>query len=271
MLVCCSSCTARLRIDLPAISDRLVTFDCPRCGTKQNLRIPAPPELMILIAHEDQAICQWILARLDLLPFPTRICREPSEVVPWLKKEIPCLLLLDVAFAGGFPFALIERVKQQRDGVTHKVILLPSIYNKTAYKKRPTSLYGADAYLELHHVGDGLLPIIAEHYPHLRTKIVDFDEGRGPTTERDLVQGNLSERAWALSRMLIADMALYHQDRLSPGLASSEAQELFADCLREGRQLLLQRLPETADQPVDFLQLAFDEFFQSYVSHQIKS
>jgi len=66
-------------------------------------------------------------------------------------------------------------------------------------------------------------------------------------------------------------MALYHQDRLHLGLGSSEAQELFADCLWEGRQLLLQRLPETADQPVDFLQLAFDEFFQSYVSHQIKS
>src|SRR5208337_2285915 len=38
-----------------------------------------------------------------------------------------------------------------------KVVLLASVYRHTAYKRRPTSLYGAHDYVEQHHVPD-LLP-----------------------------------------------------------------------------------------------------------------
>ena len=36
----------------------------------------------------------------------------------------------------------------------HGVVLVASIYNRTGYKRRPTSLYGADDYVEQHHIPD---------------------------------------------------------------------------------------------------------------------
>ena len=38
------------------------------------------------------------------------------------------------------------------------VILIASVFNKTAYKRTPHSLYGADDYVEQHHIPD-MLPV----------------------------------------------------------------------------------------------------------------
>jgi len=39
-----------------------------------------------------------------------------------------------------------------------KVVLVSAIYDKTRYKRAPSSLYGADDYIERHHIHDGLIP-----------------------------------------------------------------------------------------------------------------
>jgi len=268
MIFQCPTCEARFRFKESEFTSRLVTLNCPRCTTKLQLKIKRPAILKALVAHEDQAICQQLLALLKQLPFSLRICRKPQDVTRHLTGKVSCLLLIDVAFAGGFPFDLIDQVKQQRDGVERRIVLLSSVYNKTAYKKKPTSLYGADRYLELHHIGDCLLPVIAELFPQLSGQIADPGEQLAPAGERNLTQGDLRDRAMALSRVLIADIALYHQDRLRPGLQIREAEQILADCLSEGRQLLLQRLPEAATLSEDCLQLVFDEFYQAYSCHQ---
>ena len=36
------------------------------------------------------------------------------------------------------------------------VVLVASVYRPTGYKRRPTRLYGADDYIEIHHLGDAL-------------------------------------------------------------------------------------------------------------------
>ena len=235
------------------------------------MRVKPSSRLEVLIAHEDQAICQQLEARLNQAQFLIRICRNPHEVVRWLKEANCCLLLLDVAFSGRFPFALIEQARLVREGFNQKVVLLASVYNKTAYKKRPTSLYGADGYLELHHIGDRLLPMVIELFPHLESLMTDAEELHIQGAERELGIAELAERTLSLARLLVADIVLYHQDRLQPGLPKCEAQLLFADFLQEGRQLLLQRLPESSALPMNYLQLAFDEFLETYALHYSKS
>ncbi len=37
------------------------------------------------------------------------------------------------------------------------MVLVASVYNRTGYKRRPTSLYGADDYVEQHHIPDALV------------------------------------------------------------------------------------------------------------------
>lgn len=250
---------------------RLVTLNCPRCTERIKLPISGSSSLKVLIAHQDQVICRELQTQFSQLPFSVHICGSSQQVVRHLDGATPCLLLLDVAFAGGFPFELIDQARHQAAGATRKVVLLASVYNKTAYKKRPTSLYGADSYLELHHIGDRLLSIVAELFPQLRKPLPEPAATAILSGERPLPSAELGERALALSRVLIADIALYHQDRLLPGLKINEARQLFADCLDEGRRLLFQRLPDAATLPKDYLQLAFDEFYESYSCHRLRS
>jgi hypothetical protein len=252
----------------PVVNPRPLALCCSSYQANLKERILVPLTLNVLIAHEDQVICRQIIGLLKPLPFSIELCRKSAEAIRRLAGRRSCLLLLDVAFAGGFPFELIAQAKQQRDGCDHKVVLLSSVYNKTAYKKRPTALYGADRHLELHHIGDSLLPLIAELFPHWNGSVAGGEKINGVVGERHLAQLALPARALAFCRLLVADIALYHQDRLLPGMDQNQARLAFADCLAEGRALLLTRLPEAAALPEDCLLLAFDEFYASYSWHK---
>jgi len=217
--------------------------------------------LQVLIAQEDPKVCRQLLTQLMSARFSVCSCQDRETVSRALAVQPRCLLLLDVAFGGGFPFDLIDQAQLSS---AHKVILVSSVYNKTAYKRRPTSLYGADAYLELHHLGDRLVPIIAELFPQLDIAHDGMPCVKPATAERELRQADLRQAALALSRLLLADITLYHQDRLVNGAPKQQTRLVFSDLLAEGRRLLLARLPESEAIADECLQLAFDELYDSF-------
>ena len=67
----------------------------------------------------------------------------------------PAALVLDVALPAVHAYEIVEEVKRRAPDT--RVVLVASIYNRTGYKRRPTSLYGADDYVEQHHIPDALL------------------------------------------------------------------------------------------------------------------
>src|SRR4030095_2697544 len=64
-------------------------------------------------------------------------------------------LVLDVALPEVHAYEVVEQA--QHHVPPPRVVLVASIYNRTGYKRRPTSLYGADDYVEQHHIPDALL------------------------------------------------------------------------------------------------------------------
>jgi CheY-like chemotaxis protein len=77
-----------------------------------------------------------------------------------VERIVPELLLLDVALPTMFGFEVCERVRQNPALSGVKIVLIASIYDKTRYKRSPNSLYGADDYIEKHHIPDSLIPMI---------------------------------------------------------------------------------------------------------------
>ena len=63
--------------------------------------------------------------------------------------------MLDVALPTVHAYEIVEEVKRRAPET--RIVLVASIYNRTGYKRRPTSLYGADDYVEQHHIPDALL------------------------------------------------------------------------------------------------------------------
>src|SRR5690606_33684975 len=66
-------------------------------------------------------------------------------------------MVLDVALPGTLAcYELIQLAKTGLPQPISAVVLVASVFRRTSYKRRPTSLYGADDYVELHRLGDQL-------------------------------------------------------------------------------------------------------------------
>jgi hypothetical protein len=153
-----------------------------------------------------------------------------------------------------------------------------SIYNRTGYKRRPTSLYGADDYVEQHHIPDALLtklerligqaprPLEAPP-PHTLTpegaEIRDAGEGRlSPLPTQRVPTPQMIERAERLARLIVADIALYNGDALDAADHHGHEMELEARLrldLEEGRLLFDLRVPAEVRRTRDFIAEALAE------------
>ncbi|HWB73464.1 MAG TPA: hypothetical protein VG755_00885, partial [Nannocystaceae bacterium] len=116
------------------------------------------------------------------------------------------------------------------------VVLVASVYRATSYKRRPTSLYGADDYIEIHHLGDALptklraLLGLAEmpRDMHLDAAEALRVEGDTRMTQHDDA---------ALAKLIVADMVLYNGDRILGASDAGAAATAVAADLAVAREL----------------------------------
>jgi len=122
--------------------------------------VPPGRRLKVVIANESQPFCDAVSKILADEPFEIFVCTDGKEALETVERVRPELLLLDVALPTMFGFEVCERARQNPDLSGLKIVLIASIYDKTRYKRSPKSLYGADDYLEKHHIPDSLIPMI---------------------------------------------------------------------------------------------------------------
>jgi CheY-like chemotaxis protein len=266
MILQCPNCLVRLRLNASNDARRQLLIRCPECLGKFKVRSNRT-ELQALIAHEDELVSRQLIEQLNLVGVTAKVCLSESEVLARLQPAGPSVLLLDVGFNGTFPFQVIEKIKAANNDL-HKIVLLPSVYNHTAYKRRPESLYGADGYLELHHIGDQLLALLADQFPHAGITATKTEFSGTAGGERMLAQNDVAEQADKLARILVADILLYHQGQLEHGIASGQLATVFAEPLAEGRRILFSRLPAAVELEIDFVQQAFDAICRSYSRYE---
>ncbi len=90
---------------------------------------------------------------------------DGEEALQKIRGIRPDIAIVDVALPKVFGFEVCETVKNDPSLKETKIILLAAIYDKTRYKRNPDSLYGADDYIEKHHIHDRLLNKIWEMVP----------------------------------------------------------------------------------------------------------
>ena len=228
----------------------------------------------VLIAHESHTIREVLRRLLESVGWSVTTVADGKAAVDALVGE-PAGLVLDVAIGGVLAYAVVEEVKKRTPQT--RVVLIASIYNRTGYKRRPTSLYGADDYVEQHHIPDSLVdklgrligppprPVQAAP-PHVPTpegeSIRTAGEERleaGPAT---IKQRELTERAERLARLIVADIALYNGDVLDHADRTGDTTELDARLrmdLEEGRLLFDLRVPAEIRRMRDFIGEALAE------------
>jgi CheY-like chemotaxis protein len=201
---------------------------------------------------------------------------DGGAAVTALAAAAPDALVLDVAVGGVHAYQVVEEVR--RRGLATRVVLIASIYNRTGYKRRPTSLYGADDYVEQHHIPDALVGKIGRLVGPPPAKLemlpphADTPEGRSIKSagehRLDFDVARLAgavERAERLARLIVADIALYNGDALDAADRTDGDSELEARLrldLEEGRLLFDVRVPAEVRRTRDFVGDALTELRQ---------
>jgi predicted Zn finger-like uncharacterized protein len=171
MIVSCD-CGAKLKIDETKITGRKVKVRCPRCGNVLPLQqtrpaAPATPpekspptsasaEPLVLIAHDSNVVSQMVSTVLSDDGFRVVTASDGVEALRKAAELRPQGMVLDVGLPGIYGFELCERLKGDPDTKAIKIVLLSSVYDMRRYKRTPVSLYGADDYIEKHHIPDFL-------------------------------------------------------------------------------------------------------------------
>lgn len=230
----------------------------------------------ILVAHESESIREVIRHIIEGAGWSVEVVTDGQAAVNALRRS-PAALILDVALGEVHAYRVVEELRAHSPAT--RVILIASIYNRTGYKRRPTSLYGADDYVEQHHIPDSLLaklarligaPPVEQPLPPMHVETAEGRAIREAGEERLDPHLNASarpspeaiERAQRLARLIVADIALYNADALDRAARLGDSVELDARLrldLEEGRLLFDMRVPAAVRRDRDFIEEALIE------------
>jgi len=171
MIVPCE-CGAKLKINEAKLGGAGVKVRCPRCGNVVPVQRPSaetgkraeqhravstvPSGPVVLVAHDSEMVRDTITSVLQDAGFRVDTAADGVEALQKATENKPGALVLDVGLPGIYGFELCERLKGNQETGHIKIILLSSVYDMRRYKRTPVNLYGADDYIEKHHIPDFL-------------------------------------------------------------------------------------------------------------------
>jgi len=299
-IVQCPQCQMKYRLDPEKFSQKQLRIRCKRCGNSFEVTLggpssspapstapqekpfpaPAPPSVksLVLIAHEQEEMLAELRSILEEGGYEVISARDGIEALTKIVEKRPRIAILDVALPRMFGFEVCEIVRRDRelDGV--KLLLIAAIFDRTRYKRSPQTLYGADDYIEKHHIPDSLLDKVhrlvtegvslarEEEIPRVVPPEEEEKEERIRARIRALESEGLSpevvDRARRLARLIISDIALYNQEKVEQGIRLGNLRELLSEELKEGIDLLKTRLKGEISDPSPFLDEAIEEFLK---------
>lgn len=297
MIISCQHCGKRVRIDASKYSGKRIKMRCSQCGEIFVAEVPVhvettaiksiPSRSDVLIAHSDPALCNTVGSILASHNLRWQACHDGETALELMDRCPPQVVIVDVALPGLFAFEVVEKVRNRPGLAGVKIMLLSSVYNKMAYKRRPTTLYGADDYIEKHHIPQDLIAkihkLIEKGHPAPGVVIapeevptpLEIDELKArlqhaEESESVLAPSELAELAKAqrLARIIASDISLYDEAKVTEGIRSGTFFELFAEEIAEGRQHFLARVPESLPHRAEILDDAFEELIEHFRREQ---
>jgi CheY-like chemotaxis protein len=225
----------------------------------------------VLVAHESATIREVVRRVVEDGGYQVFSVADGQVALERLTENTPDVLVVDVALPRIPGYELCNEIR--RRGLPCKVILIASVHQHTAYKRRPATLAAGDDYIEQHHIPDALLPKIGQLLPRVaRPRVGPSDPaeiaairqaGEGRLKVRFGSQDEAVERARRVAMLIVADIALYQGEEFLEKLRSGrELDERARTDLEEGRRMFESRVPQEVRAKQDFFQEALNELTQ---------
>ncbi len=312
MLLGCPTCKTRYRLDDSRVQAEGIHLQCCRCRTVFRVAGKAPQQsrplaelppgqaekpITVIVANESPDFCASVATILSSEPFTVLCCYDGKEAMDLIEEHRPDVVLLDVALPTLYGFEICDTIRNTPELSAVKTILIASIYDKTRYKREPQSLYGADDYIEKHHIPDSLSakiyrlvfgqkPVdqdLSDSSPAEEEKATDLediseqemeaqelvreelrrDEEVKTSSRESLQDSEAHHKARRLARIIVTDIALYNQKKIEEAVRNGTFYELFEDELNDGRLFYERRVAEQVREGTRYLEDAVaDLLFQ---------
>ena len=213
----------------------------------------------VLLGHGGPILSVAAQRILDAHGFEVEIAPNSASVETSLTSTRFDALVVDVALPGAPGF---ELTGVARAAGVKVVILVASVFRRTSYKRRPRRLYGADDYVEIHHLGDHLPTRLRAHLglEEASPPVATLRETLGTITDNG--DNHLLEQTpHGLALLIVSDLLLYNGDRVTEAESVEEASAALASDLDSARALFDQVRPESAEG--DLIGEAFRELVAS--------
>lgn len=309
MEVICPTCKKKYNIDeskLPAGGMKARCFGCSNVFEVKPPQVVAPiaqPKVdikKVVVANSSKAVCDAVSMVVSKEPgFVVFKETDGIDAMNVINKEIPDIVIIDVALPRLFGFEICDQIRATENLKHIKIILVASIYSKTSYKRRPDTLYGADDYIEKHHIHNDLIPKIhglltgvefkdkkdnlyiddygnqpEEQGTHAVTVPVEptpeaeqaeeqvyiNEEAHVAPTSDSSANDNVEARRFA--RLIVSDIALYSDEAIVSAIHENKFYEAVESDFSEGVELFHNRFGNDGLDAEVYLKDAFDEFLQ---------
>jgi predicted Zn finger-like uncharacterized protein len=293
VVVVCPKCKTKLKVDDAKLSPQGSRFKCPKCSTVLVVKKPvlqekkALDEKKMLIAHSNPSVVETIRTLLAGAGYAVTSSSDGIDAMVKALKERPWLGIVEVALPKIYGFEVCKRLKGRTETKEMKFILVPSIYDKTKYRREPVSLYGADDYIEEHELSTRLVEAInrIKSGPPAETEapreqpaakapaapeMKPAEKKSGPSAVRpdapaarattDEKGDEFTEKARRLARTIINDIYLYNSAKVDESVRQGNFYAVFASEVKEGKKLYDNRIPQETRNKADFFREAFDNF-----------
>ncbi len=295
MVVVCPKCKTRLKVDETKLSPQGSRFKCPKCSTVLAIKKPAVQEKKsldhrkILLAHSNASVVENIKNLLAGEGYAVVTSVDGIDAMVKAIKELPAFGIIEVALPKIYGFEVCKKLKSRPETKEMKLILVPSIYDKTKYRREPVSLYGADDYIEEHDLSIRLIesinriksgvpaesektaiqpqpaaPKAPEHRPAEMPVEAPISQDPVSPAPRpvaaDVKSDESIEKARRLSRTIINDIYLYNSAKVDEAVRRGDFYAVFGSEVKEGFKLYENRIPQETRKKADFYREAIDNF-----------
>ncbi|MDA8079959.1 MAG: zinc-ribbon domain-containing protein [Nitrospiraceae bacterium] len=279
MVVICPKCKVKLKVDEARLSAEGSRFKCPKCATVLVVKKPAAHEKKeldkqrVLVAHSKKEVAGLVESLLSAQGYKVVTATDGIEVMVKALKELPFLCITEVALPKIYGFEVCKRLKGRIETKDMKFILIPSIHDRTKYRREPVSLYGADEYVEEQDLRLQLIDMI-DHLkgaarkeepekprPAKQPETVETPAEKEPApTVGQVTSNDKVEKAKRLARTIINDIYLYNTAKVDDAVRNDNFFSVFASEVKEGLKLYEHRIPLEVRNKEDYYRGAIEDF-----------
>ncbi len=318
MIVSCSQCGVKLKVDESKIKEGGSKLRCPKCQNVFTVYrpqaepqaavpppAPAPPHVeekpkppvekwrldrrKVLVAHTGETVLNTVKGLLSGAGFETITATDGVQAMVEIERHKPAVVVLDVGLPSIYGFEICDRLKNDERTSGVKVILIASIFDKTRYKREPTSLYGADDYIEKHHIQDAITKkvnrLLSPVAPPPGSNVPREEESFMPPPASEMAarreqadkmrleeevapsppapaDSQQVESARRFARIILSDIALYNQTAVEEGIKAGNFQDVLSEEIKEGRELYNSRVPSDIRSQMDYFGDEMEKFIE---------